>query len=526
MSLEPCPRVLVGGTLIDGTGRPPIKDSVVVVKGDWIIAVGKRGKVEIPEGSEVYDVSGMTVLPGLIDSHCHFQGMGVALTRMVNLRDTESLADAMEKVKQRAMDTPKGEWVLGKAWDESKWPENRYITRYDLDEISTDHPIYLARVCGHLVSVNSLALELAEITKDTPSPSGGQIDKSEDGEPTGILRECRYLIERVVPPVTDEARVEGLKKACEHALSLGCTSIHDAGSDAPSIRAYQTALQEGKLTVRSYIMPRGEAPDSAYGMGIKTGFGNKLLRIGPTKLLIDGSLGARTAALFEPYSDEPSTKGLLVIEPEELTEKVKEAHLNGCQAAVHAIGDRGIEHSINSIQEALREAPRKDHRHRIEHCEVLTAQQIERIKELGIVPAMQPNFIGEWSGPGSMYEARLGRERERLSNPYRILLDEGITVCFGSDGMPFNPIYGIWSAVNHPIRSSRITLEEAVRCYTLNSAYASFEEDLKGSVEAGKLADIAVFDRDLTEIPREEIRDAEAYMTIVNGNILYHRGLE
>ena len=270
-------------------------------------------------------------------------------------------------------------------------------------------------------------------------------------------------------------------------------------------------------------MIKREAAKAASKLGIVTGFGDDFLRIGSAKLLMDGSLGARTAALFEPYTDEPSTKGFLSMKPEALTELVIDSHDHEHQIAIHAIGDLAIEHSINSIQEALRRNPRKNHRHRIEHCEIMTTHNIERIKQLGIVPNMQPNFIGEWSGPGSMYNQRLGDKRERMSNPYRWMLDEDIPIAFGSDGMPFDPIYGVWSAVNHPIRFNRITLEEAVKCYTLNAAHAGFNEDKVGSIEPGKLADIAVFDKDLTEIPKEEIRDAKCFMTIVSGKILYHK---
>ena len=234
-------------------------------------------------------------------------------------------------------------------------------------------------------------------------------------------------------------------------------------------------------------------------------------------------MGVRTAALFEPYEDDPETSGLLLIKPEALQEKIYTAHEAGQQTATHAIGDLAVEKVLESVQEALRRKPKKDHRHRIEHCELTSSQQIERIHKLGIVPAMQPNFIGEWSGSDSMYNQRLGDKRESLSNQYRAMLDEGIKVAFGSDGMPFNPIYGIWSAVNHPIRESRISLPEAVQCYTLNSAYAGFSEDKTGSIEKGKLADITVFDGDLTEIPEEEeLKDAKCYMTLVNGKILFH----
>jgi predicted amidohydrolase YtcJ len=523
MSLVSCPRVLVGGTLIDGTGAAPVKDSVVVMRDEYIVAAGKRDEIEIPPGSEIYSVTGMTVLPGLIDSHCHFLGMGVNMLTTVPIRYTDTMKDALDLIRKHASEAKTGEWIIGRGYDEAKWPENRYITKEDIDQVAPDNPVALVRICGHLVSVNTKALEAAGIDSETPDPDGGTIDRDQDGEPTGVFRDCRDLIWSVIPPTSTETMVEGLRVASDRALSLGCTGIHDAGVGPQEVTAYQLAHDNGNLKVRANIMPRRETPEAAMSLGIRTGFGDQILRIGPIKLLIDGSLGAHTAALFEPYEDDPSNSGLLLEDPAVITEKMSKAHSHGFQVATHAIGDLAIEHVIDSIQETLRREPRKDHRHRIEHCEILSAQQIERIRELGIVPAMQPNFIGEWSGPDSMYRQRLGERRDRASNPYRVLLDEGITVAFGSDGMPFNPIYGIWSAVNHPIRESRITLVEAVKCYTLNSAYAGFHEEYVGSVEPGKLADVTVFDKDLTTIPGEEIREAQCYMTLVNGNILYHR---
>jgi len=501
-----------------------VEDSVVVIDGDWIVAVGRGGEVEPPEGAELIDASGLTVLPGLIDAHTHFLSMGVRMMRFVDLSGTSSIPEAVDLVAERLKATPRGEWVVGRGWDDSKWEERRYITKEDLDPLFPEHPIALTRVCGHLITVNSRALELAGITRETHDPPGGKIDRGADGEPIGVLRDARRLIEKAIPPISEEVWLEGLKKACDHALSLGCTGVHDAGLDAFGLRMYQAALDQGLLKVRAYTMLRGDASiRGAADLGLQTGFGNEMLRLGSAKFLIDGSLGARTAALFEPYEDDPETKGLPRMEPEELNEKVKAAHASGLQVAIHAIGDRGIELAINAIDEALREAPRKDHRHRIEHCEILTSGQIERIRELGIVASMQPNFVGEWSGPGGLYEARLGGRRLRQNNPYRLLLDEGVRVAFGSDSMPFNPLYGIWSAVNHPIRQSRISLEEAVKCYTLDSAYASFEEDLKGSVEPGKLADITILDGNITELPAEDIRNVPVYMTLVNGKIMYKK---
>jgi len=246
-------------------------------------------------------------------------------------------------------------------------------------------------------------------------------------------------------------------------------------------------------------------------------------------MYIDGSIGARTAVFFEPYADDPSTSGIFTTQPKDLRQRVLTSHRLGMQVAIHAIGDRGIEEALNAIEAALDEEPRNDHRHRIEHCEVLTENQILRIKRLGVVASMQPNFAGEWGQPGGMYEQRLGPERLRRSNPYRRMLDEGIKVAFGSDcgycpPWPFNPIYGLWSAVNHPIEESRITLEKAIKCYTLDAAYASFEEDLKGSIEPGKLADITLLSEDLTSMPPEKIGEARVDLTMVDGNILWRAG--
>jgi predicted amidohydrolase YtcJ len=257
---------------------------------------------------------------------------------------------------------------------------------------------------------------------------------------------------------------------------------------------------------------------------LKTGFGDDYLKVGPAKIYIDGSMGARTAVFYVPYADDPDTSGLFTISPEELMIRVSKAHKAGLQVAIHSIGDRAIDESLDAIEAAIEECPRDDHRHRIEHCEVLTGDRILRIRSLGVVPSMQPNFAGEWGGPGGMYEQRLGPERLRLSNPYRRLLDEGVKVAFGSDcgfcpPWPFNPLYGLWAAVCNPIEESRIALEEAVRCYTLDGAYASFEESIKGSIEPGKLADMAILSEDIASISPEKIRDVMVDLTLVGGRV-------
>ena len=518
-------KVISGGTLIDGTGKPPIKDSAVVILGSTIIEVGRTEDVDIPKDVEVIDAKGKTVLPGLIDCHTHFIGMGVRTLTTLDLSQTKSVSEAVNLVKSRLMGMPKGTWLTGRGWDESKWVERRYITKWDIDPVSPDNPVNLTRVCGHLTTLNSQALNLAKITKDTPDPPGGKIDKDPvTREPTGVLKDASRLVAGLTPPQTMEMTLKGVRKACEIALSLGCTGIHDAGTSGSGFSAYQTCMEDGTLTVRSYAMPRGDWVLGVFeNAGIRTGFGNDLLKIGPVKFLIDGSMGAHTAALFEPYADEPSTNGIFTTPPERLKEMVMKVHKLGMQIAIHAIGDGGIEETLNALEAAIEEEPREDHRHRIEHCEVLHDDQIARIKRLGIIPSMQPNFVGEWSGPDGMYETRLGAERLRLNNPYRKLLDNGIKIAFGSDGMPFNPIYGLWSAVNHYIKESKISLVEAVKGFGLDAAYSSFEEKVKGSVEPGKLADITILSKDLTTMKSERIMDAKVDLTLVGGKPLYKR---
>ncbi|MGD2142164.1 MAG: amidohydrolase [Candidatus Bathyarchaeota archaeon] len=524
------PIAIVGGTIIDGTGRLPIPDGAVVTQGSKIVAVGPSEDMTISPAAEVINVEGKTIIPGFIDSHTHFILMGVRTLTNLDLSKTRSLEEVLDLIEARVPNVPGGEWLEGHGWDESAWPEKRYPTRYDLDSVSPQIPVILTPYYGHLVSVNSLALEVADVNKDTPDPPGGEVVKDpETGEPTGILRdEAIGLMEKARPPTTAEASLQGLRKACEIALTWGCTSIHELGADTTQLSTYQKARKDGTLRVRAYVMPTArfteEYLDSLEVLGIHTGFGDEHYRIGAAKIYSDGSMGARTAVLTEPYADDPTARGLHTLNPEELRKRVTKAHGIGMQIAIHAIGDGGIEAALDAYEAALEEYPREDHRHRIEHCEILTGEQIQRIKRLKIIPSMQPNFAGEWGGPGGMYEQRLGPKRVKMNNPYRRLLDEGIQIAFGSDcgycpPWPMNPLYGLWAAVNHPLEESRISLEEAVRAYTLDAAYSSFDEKIKGSLEPGKLADIAILSHDLTAIDPDEIKNVTVDITMVGGKI-------
>jgi predicted amidohydrolase YtcJ len=524
-------KAILCGCLIDGTGRPALSDITVVVEGNRITAVGSRRDTRIPGGAEIIDATGKTVVPGLIDSHTHFLGMGYSLTHL-QLSNARSMGDIVEGLRNyiSARSLAKCKWVQGRQWDDQNLKEGRYPTRHDLDPVSPDNPVALTRICGHMITLNTRALEACGITRDTPNPSGGLVDKDECGEPTGILRDARGLVTSHIPPPTHEELRQGLRDAAALAHSLGCTGVTDCSrpdESAPqlSTKPYVDARRENDLRIRCHVMtwyPREWS-------------GDQWLTFGTLKIGIDGSAGAQTALMYQPYANNPTTCGVYVGDQERNKRVVAEQHAKGGQVAIHAIGDRACTEAIDRIEEALKVKPRLDHRYRIEHFEYPIEADIERARRLGVVASMQPNFVGEWGWPGGMYESRIGEERLARGNPYRSLLDLGFHMPFGSDGMPFHPLYGVWSAVNHPQPGSRITVEEAIRCFTLEGAYVTREEAIKGSIERGKLADISIFDGDFTgdgfklrgtdseavERMKAEIKRKGAWMTILDGEIVY-----
>ena len=487
----------------------------VAVSGNRIIFVGsnEEAKKFIHESTKLLDLKGKVLLPGFIDSHTHFIQMGMTFD-MVNLREANSLSEALERVKERVSKTARSEFVIGINWDESKWPEKRYITRKDLDRVTTNHLVALVRIDGHMVSVNSLLLKVIKIPKDK---RGIEVDSL--GEPTGVLKEEAAEYVRNLFPTDLKTLMSALDRATDYAHSLGVTSVNDTVS-TNEISAYVLALRQGKLKIRVYLNFVEELLDHILKVGLSTGFGNDMLKLGALKLFSDGSIGSRTAALNGEFADEKGNRGMLIYETGKLEGIVANAHRAGIQVAIHAIGDRAIGVTLSAIQKALKSAPRKDHRHRIEHMELVTDEQIRLLTDIGIVASMQPNFIGEWGLPGDMYEKRLGKRWVQQNNPYRKILDERGRIAFGSDCMPFGPLYGIHWAVNAPMESQRISVHEALRCYTKDSAYASFEESIKGTIEDGKLADMVVLSEDPYENSRR-IRDIKVSLTIQDGRIVY-----
>lgn len=506
--------VLVGGRIFTSAKEKPWAKALAV-RGDRIVAVGTDAQAErwSGRGTKSVDLRGRVVVPGFIDAHAHMVDAATEFA-WAHLDGTASMSVAIERMRALARKTPPGDWVVGVDWDEAKWPERRYFLRGDLDHVSTDHPVVAVRMDGHMGCANSRALELAaDLT------AMGGVEKDAAGVPTGVLKEDPfYALQKRYAP-TDAVLDAGLVRMARKAHSLGITSTHDI-CGARQFRAYQRAHQRGTLGLRIYALPRDDLLDALVGAGLSTGLGDDWLRLGAIKIFTDGSLGAYTAALRAPYEGQPGNRGMLVHSDEELRGIYRKAHAAGFQTATHALGDDAIRQVVEAWEAVLGEMPRKDHRQRIEHLELPDDDLLRRIKAAGLLASCQPNFVGQWSGPGDVYETRLGKERTAANNPYRRILARRIPLCFGSDGMPYGPLYGIHSAVNGFFEDQRIPVAEAIRAYTAGGAYASFDEDVKGTLETGKLADFVILDDDPFEEP-ERIRDLRIHSTWIGGRRVY-----
>jgi predicted amidohydrolase YtcJ len=502
-----------------------------------VIFVGdkERARRAFPAGvtPTVVDLGGKPVLPGFIDSHLHLMNLGLSL-RNLALEDVRSIEDLKAKVREHASKIGDDEWILGRGWDQERFRERRYPTRKDLDEAAPGRPVCLSRVCGHLSVLSSAALELAGITRDTPDPEGGAIDRDDYGDPTGILREkANALTLGVIPEVTEETRLACTMEAMRCLLSKGITSVHtnDHGDYVTVQGIYQAAHSQG-IPLRIYWdMPR-EALDGILETPLRTGDGDDYFRIGAVKVFSDGSLGGRTAALEAPYADDRSTSGILVTDESALKDAVYLAHAAGMQVAIHAIGDRATRISLAAINEAQSRIPRTSLRHRIVHAQILAPLLISEMKRTGVVVDVQPKFITtdmRWA------QERVGAQRMRSSYAWRTMLKAGIPMAGGSDSPvePPDTLFGIYAAVtrrdmegNPPggfYPNERISVSEAIRMFTLGGAYGAFEEDSKGTLEPGKLADFVVLSDDPFTVVPEDIRNIEVLMTVVGGQVAYEK---
>lgn len=515
-----CDLAILNGNIVTMDKRIG-RAEAVAVSGERIIGVGKNSEVRrlIGKGTKVLNLRGKTVVPGMIDSHIHFVDYGLSLTR-IDLRNVQSIVEIQEKVASRVKAASPGKWVLGRSWDQERLKEKRYPNRHDLDRVSSENPVVLSRVCGHICVANSLALQLANVTKETPDPLGGQIDKDpETGEPTGILRdEAMSLIWKHVPSPTKADLIAAIEAASQRALSAGLTGVHALLRDSSYVEALQEARATGKLGVRIYMGIPVDLLENLINLGIKTGFGDHWLKIGCVKMLLDGSLGGRTAAMEDPYSDDPGNKGLLLYREEKLRQIVSKAHDSGYQLAIHAIGDRAIELALDAIEEAQKKTPRKDHRHRIEHASIINPDQINRMASMKVIASIQPAFVTSdfWAID------RVGKKREEWVYPFKTLFKKTVAPA-GSDCPVehLDPLQGIWAAVTRGgfLPSERVTVDQALCMYTMNSAYASFEENEKGSISEGKLADMVVLSKDPFKTPPDKLRSIRIESVIVGGKV-------
>jgi len=473
-------------------------------------------------GIEVIDGKGRVMLPGLIDAHGHVMGLGFQQLR-VDLTGTKTLDAALqrlEKYKNGGRD-----WIGGGGWNHTRWPVNRFPTAEELDEMESERPVWLRRIDGHAGWANSRAMELAGITADTPDPEGGKIIRDESGAPSGIFVDSAMdLIERHIPEPTKQARRQALKEALRQMRSHGLTSVHDAGVTIEDWRLYKTFADQDSLTTRIYGMIAGAGAtfDSLARSGPITSYKNDMLALRSVKLFADGALGSRGAALIEPYSDAPENRGLLFSSEEELTNQILKTASAGFQTNVHAIGDRANRTVLNAFANIRDSLDNQKLRHRIEHAQIVAAEDLPRFDALDVIASVQPTHA---TSDMNMAEDRIGPERMKGAYAWQTLLGQGATVASGSDFLVehVNPFYGLHAAVTRQDHrgnpeggwypEQRMNLRQALRSFTLDAAYAAHQAEVLGSLEPGKWADFIMIDHDIFKEPGHDIWQAKVLET-------------
>ncbi|MFB6220222.1 MAG: amidohydrolase [Halolamina sp.] len=509
---EAADRVFTDGDIHRLTDPDETYEAVAVRDGE-IVRLGSTYDVEFLAGADtdVIDLDGRTLLPGFIDAHTHMETLGRYLVH-ADLSTAADLDEAVSLLRERAEETDAPadpEWVLGYGYDESRWPEDRYLDREDLDAVSEERPVVAFREDMHVASVNSVVLDRYE----------GEMAEAdvhyEDAEPTGVLVEeaVDVLYDAVSPDAAETGRL--LTAAQARANELGVTGVHDMvrGSYAPEV--YRDMDLAGELSLRVRLNYWADHLDALIETGLRTNHGSEMVRTGAVKTYTDGTFGGRTAQISAPYHDDHTENGTWVVDPEELNDIVETADEAGFQVTAHAIGDVAIDEVLNAFERC--EDP-GGMRHRVEHAELASENAIERFGEMGVVASVQPNFL-KWAKDGGLYESRLGARRFE-TNRYALLNGAGAPLAFGSDCMPLDPLRGVHHAVNTEVDAQRLSVTEALRAYTLGAAYAGFDEGRLGTVETGKLADFTVLERSPWE-HEAEIEDIDVAMTVVDGDVAY-----
>lgn len=509
----------------------------VAISGGRFVYAGTRQGAERFRGpaTRSMDFPGAFIYPGFADAHAHLSGLGSSLER-VKLADTRTYEEVIARVVAGAAALPAGEWVLGRGWDQTRWPVKDFPTHEALSRAVPNHPVSVTRVDGHALLANERAMQLAGITASTPDPPGGRIERDASGRPTGVFVDnAENLITRVIPRATPEQARRQLLAAAAEVHRWGLTSVHDAGVSRGTIDLMETMAAQGELDLRTYIMISADTADERhyFARGPVNGAHGERIWIRSVKVYADGALGSRGAALLAPYADDPGNAGLLVTPPERIQSLVHSALAAGFQVATHAIGDRGNRIALDVYETALRQKPAPDHRFRVEHAQVVALSDIPRFARLRVIPSMQASHQRSdmrWA------EQRVGPDRIRGAYAWRSLLRNGSIIPNGSDAPveAVNPLISFYAAVTRQDESGyppggwypaqRMTRVEALKAMTLWPAFAGFQESLLGSIKAGKLADFTVLDRDIMTVPTNQILGASVVATFVGGRRVYGRG--
>ena len=518
----------------------------VATRGDEIIAVGNNSEIEALAGrsTRVVNLEGKTMLPGFYAPHDHFPGAGTLATRSVNLNsppmgEMRTIADVIAALRQKATETMSGEWVNGRGYDDTLLEEGRHPTRYDLDQASTEHPIYISHTSGHLAVANSLALEMAGVTRDTPQPPGGVIQKDPaTGEPNGVFEESGGLVGRLLPPATEEERQEAIQAAVDIYVRQGVTTAVVTGGGRSNFVDLQKARDAGILGIRIVqMMSRGSpgVPTAAETAGIVSGFGDTRIRLGGIKIIQDGSnqgyTGYFTEPYHTPYHGDPDYRGYPRRSEQDLLVMVQELHRAGYQIAIHGNGDAAIDQILNAYEAAQAEYPRADARHRIEHTQLVRKDQLDRMAELGVTPSFFVGHVFYWGDRHR--DIFMGPERAAGISPLRSARDRGLRFTIHDDTpvTPVDPLQLIWVSANRLTRTDqvlgpeeRVEPEVALRALTADAAWQNFEEDIKGSIEPGKLADLVILSDNPLAVDTEAILEIVVLETIVGGETVYRAG--
>ena len=532
---KPAADLIIRNARIWTVDRSLPEAEAVAILGERIVAVGSSREVDAWRGphTRVVDAAGKRLLPGFNDAHVHFTDGGAQLDN-VQLNDAASPREFSRRIRGRAAKTGKGEWLLGGDWDETKWSPAELPTKDLIDAATPEVPVAVNRYDGHMVLANSLALKLAGITAQTPDPDGGVIVRNAQGDPTGALKDAAQdLLFKVVPPLNHDQLRHVVERALQHAAALGVTSVQNMNPDYADIAIYSELLDEGKLTTRIYAAPLITQVDDQVKIGIRRAFGGPYLRMGAVKAFADGSLGSSTAYFFEPFSDQPGNRGLLSDEMHPISlmrDRMMRADGAGLQLCTHAIGDAGISAILDIYAEIEKAHGARDRRWRIEHAQHMAAKDFDRFAQLHVIASVQPYHAiddGRWA------EGRIGHDRATRTYAFRTFLDHGVRLALGTDWnvAPLNPMLTLYAATTRAtldgknpqgwFPEQKLTIKEAIEAYTMGSAYAEFQENEKGSITVGKLADMVLLSDDVLSIDPAKIREIKVLKTWVGGKMTY-----